>query len=240
MVLAGQIVTTKEKGKKMADNKMFRLTDGVTLKSIGIVVEQFLKDKKMVTQKMEAPDAIIVQGKQEEQWKKLTGMASALTVQIKMFGEDTVNVEVGNGKWTDKLGAGAVGMIAFAPLAFTAAFGAWNQKKLPEEIFARIEQHIFNRGEDLPKTNAPAAAPAIPNGVTCPSCGTVNEKGTKFCASCGAKLTVDCPKCGAKLAIGAKFCPECGEQLGGPKACPKCGSQIPEGKKFCPDCGTAI
>ena len=225
----------------MANNKMFRLCDGVTLKSIGTVVECFLKDKKMTTQKIEAPDCIIVQGKQEENWKKLTGMASALSVQIKMFGEDTVNVEVGNGKWADKLGAGAVGMIAFAPLALTAAFGAWSQQKLPEEIFGRIEQHIFNRGNDLPQAAAPAAAaPAIPNGVTCPGCGSVNEKGTKFCNSCGTKLTVDCPKCGNKLAIGSKFCPECGEQLGGPKNCPKCGSQLPEGKKFCPDCGNAM
>lgn len=223
----------------MAD-KMFRLCDGVTLKTIAIVVEQFLKDKKMTTQKIESPDTIIVQGKQEESWKTLTGMSVALSVQIKMFGEDTVNVEVGKGKWADKLGAGAAGMFVFAPLALTAALGAWNQKKLPEEIFSRIEVHIFNRGADLPQTPAAAAPQAIPGGVTCPSCGTVNEKGTKFCASCGTKLTIDCPKCGNKLAIGARFCPECGEQLSGPKKCPKCGSEVPNGKKFCPDCGTAM
>ena len=224
----------------MAESKMFRLCDGVTLKTIGIVVEQFLKDKKMNTQKIESPDMIIVQGKQEEGWKKLTGMASALSVQLKMFGDDSVNVEIGNGKWMDKLGAGAVGMIAFAPLALTAAFGAWNQKNLPKEILDRIEQHIFNRGDDLPQSATAPAAAAIPNGVTCPGCGNVNEKGTKFCNKCGTKLMIDCPKCGNKLPIGSKFCQECGEQIGGAKKCDKCGSEVPEGKKFCPDCGNAM
>ncbi len=101
-----------------------------------------------------------------------------------------------------------------------------------------IKQALSNISNTMNKTTS-EATPAPSDGA-CPGCGTVNEKGTKFCASCGAKLTVDCPKCGAKLAIGAKFCPECGEQLGGPKKCPKCGSEIPEGKKFCPDCGTAL
>ena len=131
-------------------------------------------------------------------------------------------------------------MIAFAPLALTAAFGAWNQKNLPKEILDRIEQHIFNRGDDLPQSATAPAAAAIPNGITCPGCGNVNEKGTKFCNKCGTKLMIDCPKCGNKLPIGSKFCQECGEQIGGAKKCDKCGSEVPEGKKFCPDCGNAM
>ena len=227
----------------MADSKIFRLCEGVTIDSIGIVIEQLLKDKKMATQKIDSPDAVIIQGKQQEGWKQLTGMASALSVQIKKFGDDSVSIEIGNGKWMDKLGAGAVGMLVFAPLALTAALGAWNQKKLPSEIYTRVETHIFNRGKDLPQSAMPAAAPAapaIPGGVTCPGCGTVNEKNTKFCVSCGAKLTQACPKCGNQLAVGAKFCPECGEQLGGSKKCPQCGSEVPAGKKFCGECGSAV
>ena len=85
---------------------------------------------------MDTPDAVIIQAKDAKEWKKLIGAANALQVQIKMFGDDTVNVEIGHGKWSDKLGAGAVGVIAFAPLALTAAYGAWTQKKLPQEIFS--------------------------------------------------------------------------------------------------------
>ena len=221
----------------MSDSKMFRLCEGVTLDSIGIVVEDFLKNSKgFTTQKMAAGDTVIVQAKDPKEWKKLIGAANALQVQIKMFGDDTVNVEIGNGKWADKLGAGAVGMIVFAPLALTAAYGAWTQKKLPQEIFERIDQHIFSRGEDTPKTSA--ALNVSPDAIICPACGTPNEKGEKFCSECGGKLQVTCPSCGGAVAIGKKFCPECGTQIGGPKKCQKCGAEIPSGKKFCGECGT--
>jgi predicted ATPase/class 3 adenylate cyclase len=50
--------------------------------------------------------------------------------------------------------------------------------------------------------------------MTCPSCGTANEAGRKFCAECGAKLAVACSSCGTANSPGAKFCGECGSALG--------------------------
>ena len=49
----------------------------------------------------------------------------------------------------------------------------------------------------------------------CPSCGTVNESSNKFCAECGARLTVTCPGCGLANGPTVKFCPECGTSLAG-------------------------
>lgn len=231
----------------MADSKMFRLCPGCTMKSVVLVVEDFLKTtKKMQTQKMDGGNCWIVQGKDEAKWKVATGMSSALQVKISEFGQDTVNVEIGSGKWADKLGAGAVGALVFAPLALTAAFGAWQQKGLAKEVFDRIDAHIFARGEDTPKAPGQIEVEneknaAIAAGKTiCPKCGAFNEKGTKFCSSCGEKLQLPCPKCGAPLALGQKFCPECGAKIGGPKKCPQCGVEAPEGKKFCAECGSPI
>ncbi len=50
---------------------------------------------------------------------------------------------------------------------------------------------------------------------TCPSCGTRNPDGLKFCQDCGTKLGVSagCPRCGAKFAPGVRFCGECGARL---------------------------
>ncbi|MBR6470876.1 MAG: zinc ribbon domain-containing protein [Victivallales bacterium] len=230
----------------MAENKVYRLIPGVTPKSIACAVELFLQSKKMTTQKVNGANEWLVQGKEEATWKTVTGMSSALTVKITQLGEDSVNVEVGNGKWADKLGAGAAGMILFAPLAFTAAWGAWKQKSLLKEVLARIDAHILAQGNDIPKDeeevkqeNAVAAAKAS-GKVICPGCGCVNEKGTKFCENCGEKLSISCPQCGAPLPIGKKFCSECGASLGGPAKCPNCGSEIPEGKKFCAECGAKI
>jgi uncharacterized membrane protein YvbJ len=46
--------------------------------------------------------------------------------------------------------------------------------------------------------------------VTCPSCGTSNAVGAKFCSECGTRFATSCPACGAVNLPGAKFCSECG------------------------------
>ena len=49
--------------------------------------------------------------------------------------------------------------------------------------------------------------------MECPTCGTANEPGRKFCGECGASLAAPCPTCGAANAPGVKFCGECGTDL---------------------------
>jgi len=49
--------------------------------------------------------------------------------------------------------------------------------------------------------------------VTCPSCGTENRDGRKFCSECGKTLAPGCPSCGAANEPGEKFCGECGTTL---------------------------
>ena len=49
--------------------------------------------------------------------------------------------------------------------------------------------------------------------MDCPTCGTPNEPGRKFCGECGTALVQPCPNCGASNAPGTKFCGECGTGL---------------------------
>jgi class 3 adenylate cyclase/tetratricopeptide (TPR) repeat protein len=49
--------------------------------------------------------------------------------------------------------------------------------------------------------------------MTCPSCGTENPPGQKFCGECGTALARACPECGTSNAPGMKFCGECGSAL---------------------------
>jgi class 3 adenylate cyclase len=49
--------------------------------------------------------------------------------------------------------------------------------------------------------------------VRCSSCGSENREGRKFCAECGAALTLACEACGAKNRPGERFCGECGKSL---------------------------
>jgi class 3 adenylate cyclase/tetratricopeptide (TPR) repeat protein len=50
--------------------------------------------------------------------------------------------------------------------------------------------------------------------MRCSKCGSDNREGRKFCANCGAALSVTCPKCGASNQPGEKFCGECGTAIG--------------------------
>jgi predicted ATPase/class 3 adenylate cyclase len=49
--------------------------------------------------------------------------------------------------------------------------------------------------------------------MRCPSCGTENEPGRKFCGECGTALARACAVCGTANGPGAKFCGECGAPL---------------------------
>src|SRR5689334_5004443 len=51
--------------------------------------------------------------------------------------------------------------------------------------------------------------------MLCPTCGTENLAGKKFCKECGSALAAVCPSCGAPLIGDEKFCGECGTSLAG-------------------------
>src|SRR5713226_5006019 len=50
--------------------------------------------------------------------------------------------------------------------------------------------------------------------MLCPSCGTENPEGKKFCGDCGTPLALSCPACASPNPPGKKFCGECGATLG--------------------------
>lgn len=221
----------------MSDSKVFKLIDDVTIEMVANGVECFLHDKKNLhAECVKTTEGYLVQAKQEESWKKFVGMDTAIQVHFIPTG-DMVSVQIGSGKWVDKAGAAAAGMIVFAPLAVTAAIGAWNQKKLPEEIFNFIEQFIMSGGKNV----SVGSGNVVNSGeVLCPNCNTPNPSNSKFCISCGSKLTLECPNCGKPIPQGVKFCPECGASTVVKHTCPQCGTEISDSQKFCPECGTKI
>ena len=75
------------------------------------------------------PQKAMVQGRQgKDGWKTIAGMRMATTVQMIRM-DDNLNVTVGQGEWSDKIGAGALGWFIAWPLAVTAGVGAYKQKK---------------------------------------------------------------------------------------------------------------
>ena len=106
---------------------------------IQIVIDELSRflhtEKGMDVQTAPTPDGYLLQaGQPKDTLRTLSGMRLATTVQFSIV-ENNLNVTIGEGQWSDKLGAGAVGLFLLWPLAITAGIGAYKQKNLPDEIF---------------------------------------------------------------------------------------------------------
>lgn len=193
-------------------SKTFVLSNNVTINSLAQAVENFLHyEKGLETQSGQTQQGYVVQGRQgSDGWKTISGTSMAITVQFVQVGEN-VNVSIGDSKWSDKVGAGAIGLFVFWPLAVTAGYGAYKQKKLPEEIFSVIEKTIFSGNQQVVINNA--GSNVDPSSKVCPQCKAINPISSKFCSKCGALISGECPSCGAPINPNDKFCSKCGKAL---------------------------
>ncbi len=202
----------------MADAKVFRMGGNQTLEDVAHALEDFLRTQKHLETEgvAQSETSYFIQARQTEGWKKFVGMDQAIQVRLSVYG-GILTVDLGAGRWVDKLGAATLGYIIFSPLLLTAAIGAIGQQRLPQEIFDFVQRYTF-LGKPLDINDfAPKApeAPEVPASL-CPSCGAALPEGAKFCPGCGkpAVRRGVCPVCGARAAVeGARFCAECGRPL---------------------------
>lgn len=195
----------------MNETRVFML-NGTQVQDIVTRLEGFFRTEKgMDIQSSQTTDGYVMQASQpKDGWKTLTGMRLAVTVQMAVAG-DQLNVSIGEGQWSDKIGAGAIGLFVAWPLAITAGMGAYKQKKLPSEVFQVIENTIMTGGQPVVVSGA---GQTVADGMTlCPSCKAQLAPGSKFCNRCGAKLGQKCPNCGAEITADSAFCSECGVKL---------------------------
>lgn len=195
----------------MNETRVFML-NGTQVQDIVTRLEGFFRTEKgMDVQSSQTTDGYVMQASQpKDGWKTLTGMRLAVTVQMAVAG-DQLNVSIGEGQWSDKIDAGAIGLFVAWPLAITAGMGAYKQKKLPFEVFQVIENTIMTGGQPVVVSGA---GQTVADGMTlCPSCKAQLAPGSKFCNRCGAKLGQKCPNCGAEITADSAFCSECGVKL---------------------------
>lgn len=88
-------------------------------------------------------DAILLQIQKRGGWRKLVGMSTALNIVFRQV-ENTVNVEIGAGRWMDKAAVGTVSIFILWPLAVTAGIGAWQQSNMPNRVYNHIAQFLSN------------------------------------------------------------------------------------------------
>lgn len=221
----------------MEESRVFSL-NGVSLETVVKNVETFLKDEKgMEIQSAPVEHGCVIQATQKKDTlKMLVGMRLATTVQLVVSGEN-LNVVIGEGQWADKLGAGAVGLFLAWPLAVTAGIGAYQQKKLPEDVLNVISRTLMSPGQFAPRETAGGMMTGAVENVGTVESGTAGTDSGETGETATEKAQV-CPQCHAPVQAGAKFCSNCGAKL--IQVCPECGKVVAPGSKFCSECGCAL
>jgi len=176
----------------MADSRVFNL-GSTDIQTVVAELENFLRtEKKMEVQSAPIDNGFILQaGQPKDLLRSLSGMRIATNVQLSVTANNELNVTIGEGQWTDKLGAGAVGVFFLWPLAVTAGIGAYKQKMLPSEIFDLIGRVLGAPGRAAEFSPQPQPQPqpsASVQMISCPGCGAKLPANSKFCNQCGRKV----------------------------------------------------
>ncbi len=189
----------------MADIRHYAVDSGFQLPALTeILLFELKENRKLEAQVFTDKNASIIQARETSDLKKLSGMNLAITIKIDL-NEGHLKVEIGQGKWLDKVGGTTAALFLFAPLLITTAIGTYKQVKLPMQLFSIIEQYAASSN----------VTPQIPLAdILCPYCGE-KSSGNIFCSKCGKKLTASCPSCGAELQLNERFCRKCGTPRNG-------------------------
>lgn len=118
----------------------------ITAAELSRAIVLWFRRRDFETQCLNDGSTFLVQAKKGGTLAKVAGMSYALTVRLKQQ-EGGVEVETGAGKWLDKAAAGAVGWLAFFPLAVTAGIGFYHQGKLAEELLNFLEYYVAGAGD---------------------------------------------------------------------------------------------
>jgi hypothetical protein len=101
------------------------------------LVNEGFEHQKLTTEEK----GILLRVEKHGKWKKMIGMSTALDIVFHQI-DNTVNVQIGAGRWADKAVVGAVSMVVLWPLAVTSGLGAWEQAKMPERIYEHIAMFL--------------------------------------------------------------------------------------------------
>jgi serine/threonine protein kinase len=118
---------------------------GMSVADLTRELQDWLKSESFDCQDLKTEQGgTLIQVRQQGGWRAFVGMQTALNVILYRDG-DEITVEIGAGQWLDKAAAGVVSLFVLWPLAVTAAIGAWNQMKMPERVFGRVNEVVGRR-----------------------------------------------------------------------------------------------
>jgi len=154
----------------MSTEKRTYQADASTTMACLNAFQNYLIQDDFKCQQMPTEDGgVLLQIEKKGGWRKFTGNSTALNIIFHQQNESQMTVEIGAGRWLDKAGAGAAGMLIFTPLAITAVVGAVKQSKMSGKVFKYIENYLGSVSKGNPLMNsAPtfSSAPSTSNTVS--------------------------------------------------------------------------
>jgi len=125
----------------MTQSKTFHCP-GTRFSELIAATQSWLSGEGFTCQKLQTENgATLLQIEKVGGWRKFVGMSAALNIVFHQV-ENTVNVEIGAGRWMDKATTGTVAFLLLWPLGVTTGIGAWQQLKLPERVFEHIAKFL--------------------------------------------------------------------------------------------------
>ena len=101
-------------------------------------VTSWLNAEGFDSQQMETEgQGVLLQIKKRGNWRELVGVSTSLNIVFRQSG-DLLNVEIGAGKWIDNATVGTVTAFNLWSFTVTAGVRAWEQMKMPDQIFGYI------------------------------------------------------------------------------------------------------
>lgn len=120
------------------------LTEGKTITGMAAAIKDLLRTQDMQVQCFEMKDGnYLIQGKADDwKWMQLMGGDRAITVKATLVGGEIVILEIGEGKWLDKVSGALVGWYLMWPVMLLTAVTTYRQVTLPKIIVKCAQKYL--------------------------------------------------------------------------------------------------
>ncbi len=122
--------------------KAFQIPD-TSPQYLATAVESWFQTEDFETQSFTGPEnTYVIQGRKDNLIRFFFGLSAALTVTVGTQPDGALTVSIGASSWFDKYLAGFAGVFLFAPFAFTAVYGVWQQDNLEDKLWTHISKRL--------------------------------------------------------------------------------------------------
>jgi hypothetical protein len=122
--------------------KAFQIPD-TSPQYLATAVESWFRSEDFETQSFAGPEnTYVIQGRKDNLIRFFFGLSAALNVTVGTQLDGALTVSIGAGSWLDKYLAGFAGVLLFAPFAFTAVYGVWQQDNLEDKLWTHISKRL--------------------------------------------------------------------------------------------------